>query len=91
MREYCEKGVQFSANRTALWADGSLRVGDPPRKSVDWWIRVNVLSCDCFYCLFEYRHRKKSTVIILPAEARQEEVLVQLESVMCVHRQITLE
>lgn len=44
-----------------------------------------------FYHLFGYRHRKKSTVIILPGEARQEEVLAQLESVMCVHRQIKLE
>lgn len=83
--------MQFSDNRTALWADGLQRVGDPLRKSVDWWIRVKVPSCDCFYHLFGYRHRKKSTVIILPGEARQEEVLVQLESVMRVHRQIKLE
>lgn len=79
--------MQVSANRTVLWADELQRVGDPRRKSVAWWIRINMLSCDCVYYLFGNRHGKKSTVVILPGEARQEEVLVQLESVMCVHRQ----
>lgn len=85
LRECFKEEMWSSDNRTSLWMSGLQKYGRPLEKKCRLVDRCQLsTSLWIFYQLLGYRQRKKG-IVITADEASLEEMLVQLEHMMCLH------